>query len=168
MNPATLRLIAALTFMWPSLRGKVDTEFNQMDQYTASRNVPNSLVLAVCMFESGAGSNQRALYLCGVQPRTLRALWHEGVIVHHDNRNLDQLDGAAYVLWNGHRHCHTWEGAANFFRSGSCGLTGTNYGRRAITLSRQLELRASQGQPASPSPLQVPPRARVSSRRAEL
>ncbi len=96
-------------------------EFTALVQDAAqAQEVPQVLLLAVGLHESGLGSNLRTPYPWGVLAATMRAYCARadnrctGVVLH------DQIEASAHVLHAGFVQCGSWSGSLRRYYSGSC------------------------------------------------
>lgn len=82
--------------------------------------VPEVLLLAVGLHESGLGSDPRTPYAWGVLPPTLRAYCARADARCTGDALHDQIEASGFVLRAGVGVCGTWEGAARWYLTGAC------------------------------------------------
>jgi hypothetical protein len=110
--PTTAAFFAAIVALVPFLRTRVaghETRIAALAEASAVRyEVPAVVLLSVGLHETLWGLDPRSGGGWGA-PRDFQHRWIAGT-----------SDDAAAILANGFVHCHTWERAVSFFRTGNC------------------------------------------------
>jgi hypothetical protein len=91
-------------------------------EVSARHQVPEALLLAVGLHESGLGSDGHTRFVWGVMPPAMRACARAGNTCTGDVLH-DQIEVSARVLLTGYRQCHSWDGALRRYYSGMCFAT---------------------------------------------
>ena len=104
-----------------AVHAEAHPEFAAFVQEAAqAHHVPQTLLLAVGVHESGLGSNARTPFPWGVLRPAMRAYCTRadarctGAVVH------DQIEASAHVLRVGYERCGSWIGALRRYYSGAC------------------------------------------------
>jgi len=122
MNDLLLRLV-----LWLCAHTRIAAYASAHPEFTAlvqdaavAHDVPQVLLLAVGLHESGLGSNPRTPFPWGVLRPAQRAYCSAANTRCTNSHLHDQIETSAHVLRVGFVQCGSWQGALRRYYSGAC------------------------------------------------